>query len=125
MHTSQPHAVQSIADNTIKLPVSSIQPARVIVEPQPSALGGGSSAVEDGSLAKSFGYSSRRAHIDKRISPCRPLRRVCTGDSAKHQRAAVFGTPRQSSGTAEMYARHKKPRSANGAPQQTVGVLQN
>jgi hypothetical protein len=73
---------------------------------------------QDGSMAKSYSPDMIFATIDTSIAPIpRPLRRVCTGDSAKHQRAAVFGTPRQSSGTAAVYARHKKPRGAGGAPQ--------
>lgn len=40
-----------------------------------------------------------------------------------HPRAAVFVTHRQSSGTAEVYARHKKPRGANGAPQHNAAVF--
>jgi hypothetical protein len=58
---------------------------------------------QDGSMAKSYSPDMIFATIDTSIAPI----------------------PRQSSGTAEMYARHKKPRGAGGAPQQTVGVLQN
>lgn len=75
-------------------------------------------------MAKSYSPEMIFATNDTSIAPIpRPLRRVCTGDSAKHLRAAVFGAPRQSSGTAAVYARHKKPRGANCAPQQTVGVF--
>jgi hypothetical protein len=50
---------------------------------------------------------------------------VTAGICGIEPRAAVFGAPRQSSGTAEVYAMHKKPQGAISALQQTVGVLQN